>query len=362
MEILVAIILLSILVLAHEFGHFFAARRAGILVEEFGIGLPPRLFGIKLGDTLYSVNALPFGGFVRIHGESGVESDELNRERAFFTKPISTRFAVLFAGVVMNFLLGIALFAVLFTAGATVAVSPENAAKLTDRRIEITGIAVNSPADTAGLETGVRIIGARVGGEVLFGNALSAEAFREFILQHAGEELSLTIARNNGESVVTARPRLEPPAGEGPLGIAMAEVGTIQYPWYQSIVEAIKTAFEIAGNTFAALYFLFRDLLVGRVAAPAIVGPVGIVQIAGEAAAVGILRLVHFAAILTINLAVLNILPIPALDGGRLVFLGIERARGKPIPRRIEQTFHAAGMAALIGLIILITIHDVRRL
>jgi regulator of sigma E protease len=362
MEFFIAIVLLSILILVHELGHFFTARRAEILVEEFGIGLPPRLAGIKRNGTIYSLNALPFGGFVRIHGESGVESPELDHPRAFFAKPIHVRFAVLAAGVALNFLLGVAILAVLFTIGTPVAATPKNAATLHDLHIELIAVAANSPAASAGLKIGDRLTGIVAADEELSSDTLTVDQVRQFVVRHAGTEIKIAVERNGRELVISAVPRALPPAGEGPLGIAMAEVGMQRYPWYRSIIEAVRAAFMIAGNTFAALYFILRDLLMGGKISPSVAGPVGIVQMAGEAARLGALRLANFAAILTINLAVLNVLPIPALDGGRILFLAIERARGKPISRKVEQVLQQAGMAVLIGLILLITIYDIRRL
>lgn len=362
MEFLIAVFLLSILILIHELGHFWTARRAGILVEEFGIGLPPRLAGFRRNGTVYSLNALPFGGFVRIHGESGVESPELDRPRAFFTKPIHVRFAVLFAGVALNFLFGILLFAVLFTAGSPTVATPDTAAELSDRRIELVAVAARAPAEQAGLKIGDRIIGISAAGAALEEHAFTIEGIRQFVAQHAGEELEITVRRNGDELTLRVTPRKSPPPGEGPLGIVMADIGIRRYPWYQSIPEAIRAAFAVAGNTFAALYYIVRDLFLEGKVSPSVAGPVGIIQMAGEVARLGITRFLNFAAILTINLAVLNILPFPALDGGRILFLAIERARGKPISRRIEQALHAAGIAVLVGLMFLITVYDLRRL
>lgn len=361
MEILVAVALLSILILVHELGHFFTARKAGILVEEFGIGLPPRLLGFRKNGTLYSINALPFGGFVRLHGETGLETG-LEPSRAFFAKSLDRRLTVLLAGVAMNFLLGAALLAVLFTVGVPAAASPETAATLGDRHIEIIAVAAGSPAGIAGLEAGDRITALSAASGNLPERGLTIEAVRDFVNRNAGRELTIGIRRGTEDLEIDAVPRVNPPADEGPLGIAMADVGILRYPWYRSVFEGILTAVRIASNTFAALWFILKDLVTEGRVGPSVAGPIGIVQLAGEAARLGIVRLLNFAAILSINLAVLNVLPIPALDGGRLLFLGIERFRGKPVSRRTEQVAHAIGMAVLLGLIFLITIYDIRRL
>jgi regulator of sigma E protease len=362
MEVLVAIILLSLLILIHELGHFWVARLGGILVEEFGIGLPPRLIGIKRNETIYSLNALPIGGFVRLHGESNLEGNTMFPEKAFFAKPLGVRLTVLLAGVAMNFIFGVMLLAVLFSIGVPAAASPKIVNNLRDLRVELIAIAPHSPAETAGLKIGDRLLMVSAGNESLSTDSLTVENVRNLVRRHLGESATIRVLRKNSELTFSAYIRPNPPAGEGPLGIAMAEVGILRYPWHQSILEAIRAGFIIAGNTFAALFFVLKNLIVEGRVGPGIAGPVGIVQIAGQTFELGILRLLNFAAILTINLAVLNILPIPALDGGRILFLGIERLRGKPIPPKVEQAFHTAGMAILIALILLITLYDIRRL
>jgi regulator of sigma E protease len=272
------------------------------------------------------------------------------------------RLAVLLAGVVMNFIFGVALLSVLFTVGAPAAASPHIEEKLTDRRVELIFIAPNSPAANAGLRMGDRLLQASSADEIIYGENLNVAAVRELVGRNLGEELTIKVLRGREELTFTAHTRPDPPEDEGPLGIAMADVGTLQYPWPRSIIEAFRAGFIMVGNIFAAIYFIFRDIIVEGRVGHGIAGPVGIVQIAGHTAELGIMRMVNFAAILSINLAVLNILPIPALDGGRILFLAIERIRGRPVSRRVEQAFHAAGMAFLIGLILLITVWDIRRL
>lgn len=362
MEIFIAIAVLSILILVHELGHFITARRSGMLVEEFGFGLPPRLWSKRVGETIYSVNALPFGGFVKIYGESGpVETPRPEHEgRAFYLKPVSTRFLVLVAGVVMNFLLGVLLFSVLYTAGVPTAATDRNRATLQDLHVEIIEVAKNSPASIAGLMIGDGVRELSFRSEVL--RVKSVPEIQNFVTKYGGKEIQLKVARDGNLIALKLIPRTNPPSGEGPLGIALAEVGILKYPWYRSIWEGFNTSFDIAQKVVAALGRIVKDLVSQGKVTEGVAGPIGIVGVAGEAARLGITRLILFAALITINLSVLNFLPIPALDGGRILFLVLEKIRGKPISRRFETATHAIGMAILLTLIILISIQDIRRL
>lgn len=376
MPFLVAIFLLSVLIVIHELGHFITAKRAGLLVEEFGIGLPPRLFGYKKGETVYSINWLPFGGFVKIYGESppardvsagkaaleekGLPAEVPDEGRAFSRQPLRTRLIILLAGVAMNFIFGALILSVLFSVGVPAIASKRVSSGLQNLHVEIIEIARNSPAGAAGLRLGDSLLEISSDGEAL--NVKDVEGVRDFVFRNAGKSLSVLVKRNGEDLLIQAASRATPPEGQGPLGIAMAEVGILQYPWYRSIWEGVRAAGEIAGNTFAALYFVLKNLVTEGRVGPSIAGPVGIVNIAGEAARMGAIRLLNFAALLTINLAVLNILPIPALDGGRIAFLAVEKIRGKPVSHKIENATHAAGMALLLMLILLLTIYDIRRL
>lgn len=365
MAVIVALITLSVLVVAHELGHFLSARMAGMRVEEFGFGLPPRIWGRKRGETLYSLNALPFGGFVKIQGESGPPSPEASAAeavpgRSFYEKPVGVRFLVLAAGVAMNFILGIVLFTILYTVGLPVVVTERNRSELGDLHVEIVAVVKDSPSGKAGLAVGDRLEELAFGSKVLKPDSVSA--IQNFVARYAGKEITVKVARNGGHESVVMTPRLNPPAGQGPLGLALAEVGVARYPWYRAPVEAFRTAADVAWKVVAGLGRLVKDLVATRKVSEGVAGPIGIVGVAGEAAKMGWVRLALFAALLTINLAVLNFLPLPALDGGRALFIAVEKLRGRPLPRRLETATHAAGMAILLILIILISIQDIRRL
>lgn len=337
-SILSFLIILSVLVLVHELGHFVFAKRQGIKVEEFGFGYPPRVFGWRRGETLYSLNLLPFGGFVRMLGE-----DEAVGSHSFFVQKKSVRTLVLLAGVAMNFLLGVVLFAAIYTKMGI----PEPVDYLT-----VTFVAEASPAKDAGI----------AGGNKIYGFS-GTQAFIDFINNNRGKTVTLKL--DGRELTVTPRLESETPSGQGALGVGITNIDYVHYPFWQQpfrgmwlgLKEALAWGREILlalGKTAAAL---IRGETPKDVA-----GPVGIYEVSKSAGEQGLMAQFQFTGILSINLAILNLLPLPALDGGRLLFIAIEAVIGRKVKPRLEQAIHLAGMALLIGLMILVTINDVRRL
>lgn len=345
-SILIFFIVLSILILVHEFGHFIMARRAGIWVEEFGFGLPPRLFGKKIGETIYSVNWLPFGGFVRLHGENEIENGDRDIKKAFLSKNKRTRVGIIIAGVVMNFILAVFAFAIVYSFSGI----PRDT-----HNIKVIDISQNSPALSSGLVAGDLI--KKVDGKE-FGRV---DEFIKYVDTKKGKKITI----NTQNKKLTLTPRESPPQGEGPLGVIITTT-EIYFPpiWqrpfygiYYGFKEAVFWGKNIASGLWTMVYGLFRGQIPKDVA-----GPVGIFTITTEAAKNGILTLINFVGILSVNLAILNILPFPALDGGRLLFIGIESIIGKKIIPKVEATIHTIGMVILLALILLVTIGDIRKL
>jgi len=353
--ILSFIIILSILILVHEIGHFVVARWFKIKIEEFGLGYPPRIWSKKVRETIYSINWLPFGGFVRMLGEDSKEQVDNKQDigRAFFKQKKRVKVAVLLAGVMMNFLLGVVVFAAIYTKIGI----PE----LVDY-VVVSGIAKDSPAEAVGLKPEDKVVTAE-GWEKPDKKEL-VTSFVKYISDHRGEEVKLNL--QDGRQVV-AVPRLEAdtPEGQGALGAGVSNVDLVMYPVWQrpfrgmvvGIQEALAWGREIVVSLGMMMFNLFKGQVPEQVA-----GPVGIYDISKQVVAQGLMATLQFMGILSINLSILNLLPIPALDGGRLFFIAIEAITRKRIKPELEQTIHLIGMMLLIGLMLLITVNDVKRL
>ena len=351
---LIFILVIGVLVLVHEFGHFIVAKRAGMKVEEFGFGFPPRLFGWKRGETTYSLNWIPFGGFVKILGEDGDDQGP----RSFASKSIKTRLGVVLAGVIMNVLLAVVLLMIVNFFGLRIGlVDDELFKEARDHQIQVISIAADSPAQAADLRPLDQLIRIKAQ-EKVFELATSKEA-QEIIKENAGKSLTLVIKRGNETVEKTVIPRLNPPEGQGALGISLAQTGVISYPWHEAIWRGFYNTGILLINTVIGYYLLLKTLLFEGRLLGEVSGPVGIATLTGQAARIGINYLLQFVALISINLAVLNSIPFPALDGGRAILLIVEKIKGSPVPKRAEGMINAVGFYLLILLMIYVTIKDV---
>jgi len=349
--------MLSVLVLVHEFGHFIMARLFKMRVEEFGIGLPPRakkLFTSK--GTLFSLNWLPIGGFVKLFGEDMDDPVQAGSPEAFFNKPIWQRAGVLTAGVVMNFLLGVFAFGIVYTYLGI----PTK----TDKVI-VVEVGKNTPAEAAGIKTDSQI--KKITFENKDGVFSGVNGFIKQIDPLKGKEIELTLVTKEGkEQTVKIIPRLTPPQGEGALGVALSDIEMKMYPVWQrpfrGMVVGMTEAWAWGKEIAMSLGKLLWGILTGKGVPKDVAGPIGIYQVSKQVYKVGWVATLQFMAILSINLAILNIMPFPALDGGRVFFLGIEKIIGKKLKNRIEGYVHTVGMFFLIGLMVLITVRDVIKL
>jgi regulator of sigma E protease len=336
MSILIIIIGIAVLILIHELGHFLTAKFFKVKVEEFGFGFPPRLLGKKFGETLYSLNWLPFGGFVRLLGESPVAPvPEDEKTRSFSHQPIWKRSLIIIAGVVMNFVLGwLMISSLLFFGG--------------DGPVAITAVVPDSPAAVVGLQAGD-----------LMPDFTSAEVFIDFVNENRGQEITLNIKRGDEEMSLVVVPRLQVKEGEGALGVGIAQAGLPKLGFWDSIGEGFMMSIRIILAIAIALVNLVVGVFTGGVVFESFVGPVGLFQIVSQTGQLGLAYLLQLISLISLNLAVLNIFPFPALDGGRLLFLAIEKIKGSPISPKREALVNAAGFIFLLLLMVAITVKDI---
>ncbi|MEX2052263.1 MAG: RIP metalloprotease RseP [Candidatus Paceibacterota bacterium] len=362
MSIIIFFVILLILVIVHEAGHFYSAKKFSIRVDEFGFGFPPKLYGKKVGETEYSFNLLPIGGFVKIFGENPDDENTFgpDKDRSFINKPKWQQAIVLGAGVFANFLLAWVLFSFGFMSGMPTSVSNVNADySLEDVRLLIVSVIPESPAEKAGLESGDTIVSLQSGNDLVTTD-VNPEILKSFVSENANKEIEIGYYRAGEENVdyLKVIPASEN-GGEPMIGISMDLVGVAKLPIFKAFSEGMKYTLFATKSTAVGLYSLIKEAILGRGSMEYITGPVGMVGIVGDAYDLGISYLLSFAAIISINLAIINLLPFPALDGGRLFFLLIEKIKGSRLNPRFTNAANLVGFAILILFMIAVTYHDI---
>lgn len=364
MNIIIFIIILLVLVLSHEFGHFIVAKKSGIRVDEFSFGFKPKLFGIKKGETEYNFNAIPFGGYVKIYGENPDEENinGVDKDRSFVNKPKYIQAFVLIAGVVMNFLVAWLLLSIGFMSGLPTSVdgAPKNAI-IKDQALTITSILPDSPAEDAGIKVGDKIIAIK-SRDFSVENPIKTEDVSNFIKNKSGEELDFTYRRADKIDTVKIIPEEGIINGFGAIGISMDVIGKMSLPPHRSIWEGLKLSWSITKGTAIGFYNLISDSISGNANMASITGPIGIVGVVGDARDFGFVYLLSFTALISINLAVINLIPFPALDGGRLLFLLIEKIKGSRIKPVIANWVNTIGFILLMALMAVVTFNDIIKL
>jgi len=411
--IVVFLLVLSILVFAHELGHFWTAKKFKVGCPEFGFGFPPRVFGFQLirgsrwkkisetenidaqvktaengvviekitdekkevdivistkrwrfirGNrelteedekygTVYSLNWIPLGGFVKIKGQDGEEPGALD---SFSAQPIYKRFLILIAGVLMNIVLAMALLSIGFMIGL-----PQNTENvhpggtMEAKKVQIMEVMPNSPAEKAGVKLGDQVVA--IDDQVIN----TEEDMQKFLADKANREVILHLKRYNESQDLKVKPEILAETNRGGIGVILTASAIVRYPWYQAIWEGSVTALLLLWAIIVAFYDLIRNLIVGHAVDGAVAGPVGIATLTGQVARMGFTYLLQFTALLSLNLAVINFLPIPALDGGRALFLLFEKIKGRPVKKELENILHNVFFVLLILLIVWVTIKDV---
>jgi len=339
--LIIFLLILGLLIFVHEGGHFIAAKLSGIKVEEFGMGFPPRIFGIKRGETIYSINWIPLGGFCKLLGE-----EDPSEPRSFASKRPVIRLATLAAGPFMNAILPILLLTIAFMVPRQVEVG----------NVMIEQVAPDSPASEAGIAPGDTLL-------AINGHTIQniGDVVYDINLE-LGNKITLELKDTEGNlKTVDVVPRWDPPPDQGAVGIemSMGATGNITQsdPFWKAVpksISSIKDTFVLMGNQITS-WFVQKK-------APEVTGPVGIFQLTGEVRAAGPSYLLQFIGFISMNLAIVNILPLPALDGGRIAFVFLEIVRrGKRVSPRTEGLIHYIGFVMLIALILVITYFDIVR-
>ncbi|MEP7003513.1 MAG: M50 family metallopeptidase [Chloroflexota bacterium] len=341
----------TLIVAIHEFGHFAAARLLGMKVLEFAFGFPPRLAGIRHGEIEYTINWIPFGGFVRILGQDdfSIKQEGMGDPRAFTSRPWWAQAIVLAAGVFMNFVLAVVILTAAYMVGGATAPTGD---------VRVFDVRPNSPAAVAGVQPGDVVVD-------VDGTAIHTSRAMVTISTRAatkGQELTIDLLRGDKPLAVKAVPRAEPPPGEGPLGIQLEEV---QVPVSLGLPQAFGQATKLIGDVVGQIVALPGQLLSQRAAppggAPVVGGPIEIFRVTGQVAAQGLPAVLLLIGVLSVNLGVINIIPFPGLDGGRLFFVLLGAITRRRLSPQVEAAIHAVGFVLLIGLLIIVSIGDVRR-
>lgn len=354
-EIIVSIIsfvgVLFVLVLVHEWGHYIAARKNGVRVYEFGFGFPPRIAKLwHRHGTDFTVNWIPLGGFVKLKGEDGADAHDPD---SFAHKTAVQRLVILFAGVFMNFVLGFLIYVGLFLYGVQMPISDVHpGARIEHERVVVGGVLQNSPAERAGVRAGDEIVSID-GVEIVRDAEVPA-----IVSQRSGQLLPVTVSREGALVSLSVVPE-EIQSGVVGIGVRVVTVGEVSYGFGRAITAAASEVAYVSTMIFKTLGQLITTLVTSGQLQQGISGPVGIAVVTGKVAQSGLVPLFQLMAMLSINLGVLNALPFPALDGGRALFVVLEKVVRKKVRAHIEQFAHVTGFALLMLLILAVTYRDI---
>lgn len=359
MTILLFIIILAILVFVHELGHFLTAKMSGIRVDEFSIGFPPRIFSFKKGETKYSLNLIPFGGYVKIFGEDPTEEalHHSGDPRSFISKPKSIQAMVLAAGITFNLVFAWILLSIGFMVGMPVPQDYSYQDKVQDLKLIVASIAPDSPAANSGIKAGDVLIRLQSGNDVA--TELTAQKVQDFTSSHANVPISVLFLRGEDELMATTTPRISSDSGRAIIGIVPEVYGTLKLSFFESLWQGGKLTCVLVQNTAIGIGQFLWQAVTAKANLSDVSGPVGIANMVGDAAKLGFSYIVSFTAFISINLAIINLIPFPALDGGRLLIVLIEKIKRGPLNPKVVNIVNAIGLILLLTLMVVVTFHDV---
>ena len=354
--LITAFISLVSLIILHELGHFLFAKKLGVKVEEFGLGYPPRIWGKKIGETLYSLNLLPLGGFVRIYGqEAPIKGDH----QSFSEKPFWQKSLIILGGVFSFWVISAIILSIVMFIGAPTMVEDFESAGLINPKVQIIGIEKGSPAEKAGLKLGDVILKVSNSGlEPLAVN--NVKEIQDFSHQNLGKEVFLTIQRGTGYLNIPLTLREE----GAPMGVEIVRTALKKYPWYEAPVKGIQATGTLTVAVVQSWVMVLANLFKGQwlPAGVQVTGIVGIFQLFTEIGGLGVSYFLQFIAVIAVHLALINSLPLPALDGGWFLFLVIEKIKGSPLNQKLVQRTSVVFFFFLVILMIWITIKDIIRI
>ena len=365
MNFVLFIIVLGALIFVHELGHFLVAKKCGMRVDEFGLGFPPRVFGKKIDETTYSINWIPFGGFVKIFGENPPDNPEAEcletgEERSFNKKNRGLQAAVLIAGVSFNIIFAWLVISASFVSGFPAPVGYYQDLPVENPRLILTQVLTNSPASQAGLRSGDAIVSVAANDSVL--PDLTADSVSDFMNQHQDREILIGYERGNEKGEVRVVPVAGLVAERAAIGVGLDLIGTVKLPFFRALWESAKTTGVLLVEITKGLGKFFYKVFIFQADFSEVAGPIGIAGLVGVAASLGFANLLGFVAFISLNLAVINLLPFPALDGGRLLFVAIETIRRRPLNPKIVNYLNGIGFVLLLLLMLVITYKDVIKL
>ncbi len=344
------------LIIIHELGHFLIAKKLGVKVEEFGLGFPPRIWGKKIGETIYTLNWIPFGGFVKIYGH---EDPVYGDPRSFSERPFWQRSLIVLGGVLVFWVVAAIILTIVMMIGAPTVIDDSTTTDLIDPKVQIISVLEGSAAEESGLKLGdiIQKVKSKDSSALDVNKVADIQNFSEV---NKGEEVVLTIKR--GMEVFDVEMTLT--VDETPIGVSLVRTDLKKYPWYVAPVKGIQATFSLTLSVIQSWIMLLGNLFTGQGLPPGVevAGIVGIFQLFTEIGGLGVSYFLQFVAIIAIHLALINILPIPALDGGWFFFMLIEKIKGKPLNQVLVQRTSAVFFFLLIGLMIWITIRDIVRI